>query len=105
MSPLPPPSGADPPAPYRPRDTLPEGWVPAHDDSTPRATDWRARKALDRTTRQGTALEQLRSSVDALTLVVDRTRRVLIYIFTPFGLVFLGGAAAMAWQWVSTFHH
>ncbi len=92
------------------------GWRPAHDDSGPRATAHRARRALRISVENRADITKLRESVDKLSQTIEDFSADLSerwgaavrfgkFIGAPIVLLSVTGAAIKLWSWLSTLHH
>lgn len=103
--------------------SMPEGWVPGHDDETPRAWNWRALKALDNSYRTRNevkmlagAIDGLRGGVTALNATISGWQaegqrrwnvsgKLAWAVGVPLLVIFLSAFGAWAWAQISTLHH
>lgn len=93
--------------PRKSRPSLPgkEGWVPAHDDRSQLAVDWRSVHAFNRSEDAHEEIGLLRESVDALTKALNTALKLLNTlakgawaIALPLIIMVIAGFSAVMWR-------
>lgn len=96
--------------------SLPDGWVPSHEDSSPAATDWRARKALSMVYEERTWRLKLAKSIDTLSNTIQTWQaegkrrwevsgKIAWGLGLPLVLAILLAIGTWLVRWLVTLHH